>query len=66
MIKIRNNPDREDYHSGGKEKIMKKVIFEKIESLNFQTSEAFKTFRTNILFCGEKIKVVTFTSCLPN
>ena len=40
MIKIRNNPDREDYHSGGKEKIMKKVNFEKIDALNFQSSEA--------------------------
>lgn len=66
MIKVRNNPDRENYHSGGKEKIMKKVNFEKIDALNFQSSEAYKTLRTNIQFCGEKIKVVSFTSCLPN
>lgn len=45
---------------------MQTINFEKVEPLNFQTSEAYKTLRTNIQFSGEEIKVITFTSCLPN
>lgn len=45
---------------------MQKINFEKIEALDFQSNEAFKTLRTNIQFCGEKVKVISFTSCLPN
>ena len=28
--------------------------------------EAFKTLRTNIMFCGQDIKTISFTSCTPN
>ena len=34
--------------------------------LDFQTNEAYKTLRTNIEFCGNNVKVVAITSCVPN
>ncbi|NLK73708.1 MAG: CpsD/CapB family tyrosine-protein kinase [Clostridiales bacterium] len=34
--------------------------------LDYQSKEAYKTLRSNILFCGSDIKVIGFTSCLPN
>lgn len=43
-----------------------KINFENISTLDFQSSEAYKTLRTNIQFCGEEVKVVSFTSCQPN
>lgn len=36
------------------------------EELDYRVNEAYKTLRTNILFCGSDIKVLTFTSCTPN
>ncbi len=38
----------------------------KQEELDFRSSEAFKTLRTNIEFSGEDVKVVCVTSCTPN
>ena len=43
-----------------------KINFEKIKDLNFSTNEAYKTLRTNIMFCGDDIKTITVTSSLPN
>ena len=43
-----------------------KITLNNIEPLSFQESEAYKTLRTNIQFCGEDIKVVAFTSCQPD
>ena len=43
-----------------------KINFEKIKELNFSTNEAYKTLRTNIMFCGDDIKTITVTSSLPN
>lgn len=34
--------------------------------LDFASSEAYKTLRTNILFCGKEVKTICITSCLPN
>lgn len=45
---------------------MKQVAFEQIEKLGTRADEAYKTLRTNLLFCGKSTKVVSFTSCLPN
>lgn len=45
---------------------MKKVSFKSLDLVSSQAGEAYKTLRTNIRFCGSDIKVVTFTSCLPN
>lgn len=45
---------------------MRHIVFEKIEELSSRADEAYKTLRTNILFCGKETKVISFTSCLPN
>ncbi len=45
---------------------MNKVTFEKVEDLSFQANEAYKSLRTNIQFCGEDVKAIVFTSCIPN
>ena len=36
------------------------------EELDYRTNEAYKALRTNIQFCGDEVKVLTFTSCTPN
>lgn len=35
------------------------------ENRNFRINEAYKTLRTNLMFCGKDIKVVAITSCSP-
>jgi capsular exopolysaccharide synthesis family protein len=45
---------------------MSQVYLEKIEDLDFHSSEAYKLLRTNIQFCGTDRKAICFTSCLPN
>ncbi len=45
---------------------MGKLINFKREELDYRANEAYKTLRTNIQFCGDNIKVITFTSCTPN
>lgn len=45
---------------------MRQVTFENIDKLSSRVDEAYKTLRTNLLFCGKSTKVVSFTSCLPN
>ncbi|MFQ9516154.1 MAG: CpsD/CapB family tyrosine-protein kinase [Eubacterium sp.] len=45
---------------------MLNVNLEKVTDLDFRTKEAYKTLRTNVQFCGEEIKVVSITSCVPN
>lgn len=34
--------------------------------MDYRTSEAYKSLRTNIQFCGADVKVISFTSCTPN
>lgn len=43
-----------------------KVNFEKRKELDFKTNEAYKTLRTNISFSGDEIRVIAFTSSVPN
>ncbi|MCM1498346.1 MAG: CpsD/CapB family tyrosine-protein kinase [Clostridium sp.] len=43
-----------------------KVNFEKKKELDFKTNEAYKTLRTNISFSGDDIRVIAFTSSVPN
>lgn len=38
----------------------------KQEKAGYQISEAYKSLRTNLQFCGEDKKVVAITSCTPN
>lgn len=45
---------------------MEKIIMDDIPKLNFRVEEAYKTLRTNIQFCGENIKAISFTSCIPS
>ncbi len=42
------------------------VSLEMINKIGYRGNEAYKLLRTNIQFCGGDIKVVCFTSCLPN
>lgn len=44
---------------------MKKFTLKK-EEQSFRTKEAYKALRTNLMFCGSDVKVITVTSCLPN
>lgn len=45
---------------------MLQVNLEKLQELDFKSNEAYKSLRTNIVFCGNDIKLICFTSCLPN
>ena len=45
---------------------MQKIEITKQAKLDFHSSEAYKSLRTNVQFCGEDIKVVALTSCTPN
>lgn len=42
------------------------VNLDKISNLDFKTKEAYKTLRTNVQFCGDDVKVISITSCVPN
>lgn len=44
---------------------MKKIKISRPE-LDYFSDEAYKSLRTNLLFCGEDKKVITVTSCTPN
>ena len=41
------------------------ITINKKITLDFRLSEAFKTLRTNIDFCGDDVKAIAFTSCAP-
>ena len=45
---------------------MTNVILDRLEELSYAKKEAFNSLRTNISFCGDNIKVIVFTSCVPN
>ncbi len=45
---------------------MEVVKFGVWEPLSYNRTEAIRTLRTNIQFCGDEIKTVAFTSCLQN
>lgn len=45
---------------------MMQINFEKLHKLGFRSNEAYKTLRTNIQFCGNNIRMVCFTSCMPS
>ena len=42
------------------------ISISKMLKLDYHTSEAYKTLRTNIEFCGQDIKVIALTSCPPS
>ncbi len=41
------------------------ITINKKITLDFRLSESFKALRTNIDFCGDDIKAIAFTSCVP-
>jgi capsular exopolysaccharide synthesis family protein len=45
---------------------MNVISFDQIDILDYKSNEAFKTLRTNLQYCGENIKIICFTSCLPS
>lgn len=45
---------------------MKSINLEIKPITDFKTSEAYKSIRTNIAFCGDDIKTIAFTSCFAN
>lgn len=45
---------------------MLQINLENVKRLDFNSSEAYKRLRTNIMFCGGSIKAICVTSCLPN
>jgi capsular exopolysaccharide synthesis family protein len=45
---------------------MEKLIMDKIPELNYDMKEAFRTLRTNLLFCGDDVQAVLVTSSQPN
>jgi capsular exopolysaccharide synthesis family protein len=45
---------------------MRSKELKKIINLDFQVNEAYNTLRSNIQFCGEDIRVIGLTSCIPN
>ena len=45
---------------------MKKTTINENKNLNYTIREAFKTLRTNFLFCGPDYKSILVTSCVKN
>jgi capsular exopolysaccharide synthesis family protein len=45
---------------------MQAINIEKLEDMNYRSTEAYNTLRTNIQFCGKDIKTICITSCTPN
>ena len=45
---------------------MKSTTFNETKKFSYSVREAFKTLRTNFLFCGDDIKTVLITSCVKN
>ena len=45
---------------------MKTTTLNETKKYNYSVREAFKTLRTNFLFCGDDIKTIVITSCVKN
>ena len=45
---------------------MLNINLEKVTGLDFKTREAYKTLRSNVQFCGDDVRVISITSCVPN
>ena len=42
------------------------IELKNIEEPDFRTDEAYKQLRTNLIFCGDEVKTIVFTSCHEN
>lgn len=45
---------------------MRQILFGNKHDYDYNTKEAFNSFRTNLKFCGADIKTVLLTSCTPD
>ena len=45
---------------------MEKIVFDKLEELDYGVTEALRTLKTNIQFCGDDIKTILLTSSIPS
>lgn len=45
---------------------MSRMILERLDELDYGVTEALRTLKTNIQFCGDNIKVIMVTSSVPN
>ncbi len=45
---------------------MQNINIGKLKKLDYSSEEAYKSLRTNLQFCGKDVKVISFTSCIPN
>lgn len=48
------------------EHTMQTMKIERLDKMNIHRNEAYKTLRTNIEFTGERVKVISITSCIPD
>ncbi len=69
MTTNNNQPNMEDissYTQTNQSRPSKKVVFNTASAKDYITSEAYKTLRTNLFFCGNDIKTILITSCREN
>jgi capsular exopolysaccharide synthesis family protein len=45
---------------------MVQISLENTGKLDYRSNESYKQIRTNIQFCGNNVKAICFTSCLPS
>ena len=45
---------------------MKTVVLRNLTKFSYAMKESLRTLRTNIQFCGDDMKVIMFTSSIPN
>lgn len=45
---------------------MKSITIKENAKKDYFVTEAYRTLRTNMQFCGKEIKVIALTSCMPN
>ena len=45
---------------------MKTIVLKEDNKKDYFVTEAYRTLRTNMLFCGKGVRVVALTSCFPN
>lgn len=44
---------------------MEKIVFDRLNELDYGVTEALRTLKTNIQFCGDDIKTILLTSSIP-
>ena len=45
---------------------MKTIVLKEDNKKDYFVTEAYRTLRTNMLFCGKEVRVIALTSCFPN